>query len=98
MTPILSMKRSGADMNIQRLFMKDEVPTGSFKARGAAVGVSKANELGVTELAMQTNGNAGAAWALYAARAGLKSTVVMPVDAPKITRNETAIFPDLIYI
>lgn len=93
MTPLLPMKRSGADMDIQRLFMKDEgiVPTGSFKARGAAVGVSKAKELGVTELAMPTNGNAGAAWALYAARAGLKSTVVMPVDAPKITRNETAI-------
>ncbi|ALC82695.1 MULTISPECIES: threonine synthase [Bacillus] len=100
MTPLLPMKRSEADMNIQRLFMKDEgiVPTGSFKARGAAVGVSKAKELGVTELAMPTNGNAGAAWALYAARAGLKSTVVMPVDAPKITRNETAISGSNLYL
>lgn len=100
MTPLLPMKRSGTDMNIQRLFMKDEgiVPTGSFKARGAAVGVSKAKELGVTELAMPTNGNAGAAWALYAARAGLKSKVVMPVDAPKITRNETAISGSNLYL
>jgi threonine synthase len=46
--------------------------------------------LGVKEFAMPTNGNAGAAWALYAARAGIRSTIVMPVDAPKITRNEVA--------
>src|SRR5699024_7684895 len=67
------------------------IPTGTFKARGAAVGVSKAKELGVEELAMPTNGNAGAAWSLYAARAGIKSTIIMPEDAPKITRNECAI-------
>ena len=60
--------------------MKDEglIPTGSFKARGAAVGVSRAAELGVERLAMPTNGNAGAAWAMYAARAGMAATVVMP--------------------
>ncbi|WP_407269760.1 threonine synthase [Radiobacillus sp. PE A8.2] len=93
MTPLLDMPSIGADMDIPNLFMKDEgiIPTGSFKARGAAVGVSKAKELGVKELAMPTNGNAGAAWGLYSARAGLKSTIVMPVDAPKITRNEVAV-------
>ncbi|KGP74429.1 threonine synthase [Pontibacillus yanchengensis] len=93
MTPLLTMHKSGIDMGIPQLMMKDEgiVPTGSFKARGAAVGVSKAKELGITELGMPTNGNAGAAWSLYAARAGISSTIVMPVDAPKITRNECAI-------
>jgi threonine synthase len=72
------------------LLMKDEglIPTGSFKARGSAVGVSKAKELGVEVLAMPTNGNAGAAWSLYAARAGIKSHIVMPKDAPMITRQE----------
>ena len=52
--------------------MKDEglIPTGTFKARGAAVGVSRARELGVRAVAMPTNGNAGAAWSVYAARAG----------------------------
>ncbi|MDL4814192.1 threonine synthase [Actinomadura sp. OS1-43] len=72
--------------------MKDEglLPSGSFKARGAAVGVSRAAELGVERFAMPTNGNAGAAWALYGARAGLTATVVMPVDAPEITRRECA--------
>ncbi|SKA98368.1 threonine synthase [Sporosarcina newyorkensis] len=93
MTPLLPMKQIGADMDISNLLMKDEgiIPTGTFKARGAAVGVSMAKELGIQELAMPTNGNAGASWALYAARGGINSTIVMPVDAPKITRNECAI-------
>jgi len=93
MTPLISMPTLGKDMSVENLFMKDEglIPTGTFKARGAAVGVSKAKELGVKELAMPTNGNAGAAWALYAARAGIDSTIVMPLDAPVITRNEVAL-------
>lgn len=73
--------------------MKDEglVPTGAFKARGAAVGVSRAAELGVRAVAMPTNGNAGAAWACYAARAGLGALIAMPVDAPEITRREVVV-------
>ncbi|MCP3032361.1 threonine synthase [Halobacillus sp. A1] len=90
LTPLLHMKNTGQDMNIPNLYMKDEglIPSGSFKSRGAAVGVSKAKELGVKELAMPTNGNAGAAWSLYCAQAGVTSTIVMPVDAPEITRKE----------
>lgn len=100
LTPLLPMPSIGADMQIPGLLMKDEglLPTGSFKARGAAVGISKAKELGVQELAMPTNGNAGAAWALYAARAKMKSTVIMPVDAPLITRNEVAISGSNLYL
>jgi len=92
MTPLLAMSSLGGDLGVPRLLMKDEglIPTGTFKARGAAVGVSRAAELGVTGVAMPTNGNAGAAWALYAARAGLSSLIVMPVDAPEITRAECA--------
>jgi threonine synthase len=90
MTPLLPLPRYGAAVGLPRLLMKDEslVPTGSFKARGAAVGVSRARELGVKAVAMPTNGNAGAAWSVYAARAGMESLVVMPVDAPEITRRE----------
>ncbi|MGH9171588.1 MAG: threonine synthase [Acidimicrobiales bacterium] len=93
MTPLLPAPRLGAEVGLNDLWIKDEglLPTGSFKARGAAVGVARARELGVTELAMPTNGNAGAAWALYAARAGLRSHVIMPVDAPLITRAECAV-------
>src|SRR5699024_6585232 len=65
---------------------------------GAAVGVSKAKEVGVKELAMPTNGNAGAAWGLYAARAGMESTIVMPDDAPKITRSEVALSGANLYL
>jgi threonine synthase len=90
LTPLLPAPRLGAELGIDRLLIKDEglLPTASFKARGAAVGVARARELGVRALAMPTNGNAGAAWATYAARAGLRMAVVMPVSAPSITRAE----------
>jgi threonine synthase len=92
MTPLLPLPRLGELLGVPRLLVKDEgtMPTGSFKARGAAVGVSRAAELGVRVLALPTNGNAGGAWAAYAARAGLAATVVMPLDAPPITRAECA--------
>lgn len=90
MTPLLQMPAYGRRAGLSRLLMKDEglIPTGTFKARGAAVGVSRAYELGVRGVAMPTNGNAGAAWALYAARAGLASLIAMPGDAPPITVAE----------
>ena len=90
MTPLLAMPRLGRALGVPGLLMKDEglIPTGTFKARGAAVGVSRAAELGVTGVAMPTNGNAGAAWAAYAARAGMRALVAMPADAPAITRAE----------
>lgn len=93
MIPLLNMDRIGSELGIQHLLMKDEglIPTGSFKARGAAVGISKAKELGVKTFAMPTNGNAGAAWSLYAARAGIEPFIIMPLDAPLIIRKETAI-------
>lgn len=91
-TPMIHLKKTGKDMDIPNLYMKDEgmIPSGTFKSRGAAVGVSKAKEVGVKELAMPTNGNAGAAWSLYCAQADIISTVVMPVNAPEITRKECA--------
>jgi threonine synthase len=100
MTPLLHLPKLGYEYGLSHLYMKDEglIPSGSFKARGAAVGVSKAKELGVQELAMPTNGNAGAAWALYAARAGIKSTIVMPKDAPSITRSEVALAGANLYL
>jgi threonine synthase len=100
MTPLLDLPRHGARLGVPQLRMKDEglVPTGSFKARGAAVGVSRAAELGVTGIAMPTNGNAGAAWAAYAARAGMRALVAMPVDAPVITRRECVVAGAELYL
>jgi threonine synthase len=100
MTPLLPMSRLGKELGLSALLMKDEspLPTGTFKARGAAVGVSRAAELGATAVAMPTNGNAGAAWAAYAARASLPCLIAMPLDAPEITRAECAAAGSEIYL
>jgi threonine synthase len=89
-TPLLRLAGAGRSLGIDRLYLKDEgaIATGSFKARGAAVAVSKARELGVETLILPTNGNAGAAAALYGARAGIRAKIIMPESAPLITRLE----------
>jgi threonine synthase len=100
MTPLIPLATYGAKIGVPGLLMKDEgvIPTGTFKARGAAVGVSRAAELGVRGVAMPTNGNAGAAWAAYAARAGLASLIAMPLDAPAITRAECVVAGAELYL
>ena len=87
MTPLFPLPRLGAEIGLPDLWLKDEGlnPTASFKARGAATGVSRARELGIQALAMPTNGNAGGAWASYGARAGMSVTLVMPTDAPAMS-------------
>jgi len=91
-TPLIPAVRYGATIGVPRLVVKDEgpLPTGSFKARGAAVGVSRALELGVRHVAMPSNGNAAAAWATYATRAGIRVTVAMPAAAPTITATNAS--------
>ncbi len=93
MTPMVPLQRLGAQLGMPCLYMKDDgiIPTGTFKARGAAVGVSRARELGIEILAMPTNGNAGGAWASYCARAEIRSVIVMPKDAPAINKKEVAV-------
>ncbi|MFD1706019.1 threonine synthase [Siminovitchia sediminis] len=100
MTPLLRMKKLGTDMALSQLYMKDEglVPTGTFKARGAAVGVSKAKELGVKGLVMPTNGNAGAAWTLYSSRADIQAVIIMPKSAPAMIRSEVALANSQLYL
>ena len=90
MTPLLPMPAMGRALGVPNLLMKDEslIPTGTFKARGAAVGISRAAELGVTAIALPTNGSAGAAWSAYAARAGMRSLIVMPAAAPGLARAQ----------
>lgn len=86
MTPLLKASRLASEgINTEvRLLVKDEGqnPTGSFKARGMAAAVARAVELGVGGLAVPTAGNAGAAMAAYAARAGVPAYVVVPEDTP----------------
>lgn len=90
MTPLVPLPRLQSDPGA--LIVKDEarLPTGSFKARGLCVAVSMAKELGVTRIALPTNGNAGAAAAAYASRAGMECYVFCPDDTPTINVREIA--------
>jgi len=83
-TPLLHARRLGARLGMARLYIKDESlnPTQSFKARGMAVAVSMAKELGARKLAVPSAGNAAGALAAYAARAGLEAHIFMPRDTP----------------
>lgn len=83
-TPLLPSNVIGAELGYPNLFFKDETvnPTGSFKARGLAMAVSRAKELGVEKLIIPTAGNAGSAVAAYSARAGIQSLIIMPEDVP----------------
>ena len=91
-TPLLESSRLGRALGIGRLLVKAESlnPTGSFKARGMTVAVSRAIELGATSFVMPSAGNAGGALAAYASAAGLRATVVMPSDAPAVNQIEVA--------
>lgn len=90
MTPLIGLPSLQAGQG--RLIVKDEgrLPTGSFKARGLCMAVSMAKELGVRKLAMPTNGNAGAAMAAYASRAGMETYIFCPEDTPEINVREIA--------
>ena len=85
MTPLLKAERLGSRIGMRNLYIKDESlnPTGSFKARGMAVAVAMAKELGARKLAAPSAGNAAGALAAYAARAGLEAFIFMPRDTPK---------------
>jgi len=99
-TPLYEVPVLGDKLGLHRLSVKDEglLPTGSFKARGAAVGVTRAGELGVTTLALPTAGNAGAAWAAYGARAGIGVVVCMPATTPDVIQRETASYGARVYL
>lgn len=98
-TPIISLDRTADRLGAASILVKDEgrLPTGSFKARGLALALSMAKELGVTKIAMPTNGNAGAAAAAYAARAGIEAVIFCPEETPEINVREIAAFGARVY-
>lgn len=92
-TPLIRMSHTEEKLGLSgELIVKDEgrLPTGSFKARGLALAVSMAKELGIDHLAMPTNGNAGAAMAAYATAAGIRTTIFCPDDTPQVNVDEIA--------
>jgi threonine synthase len=92
-TPLVAMPKLAKSVGATDILIKDEgrLPTGSFKARGLVMAVSMAKALGVRHMAMPTNGNAGAALAAYASRAGIKTTVFCPEDTPEVNVSEIAL-------
>ena len=92
MTPLLPANNLQHEWGSGEILIKDEgrLPTGSFKARGLALAVAMAKELGVKRMAIPTNGNAGAALAAYCSRAGIETFVFCPDDTPKANVDEIA--------
>ncbi|MCZ6818380.1 MAG: threonine synthase [Calditrichaeota bacterium] len=90
LTPLIRVDKVAAKIGLSDVWVKDEgqIPTGSFKARGLAMAVSKALELGVRELAIPTAGNAGGALAAYGVKAGMTCHIFMPKDVPQINYME----------
>jgi threonine synthase len=99
MTPLIRAPQLEARLGGGEILVKDEgrLPTGSFKARVIALAVSMAKALGITHMAMPTNGNAGAALAAYATRAGIKTTVFCPEDTPEVNVSEIALQGGAVY-
>ncbi len=91
-TPLIPLPSLGRKLGLSRLYAKDEgqMPTGSFKARGLSVAVSRARELGIESVALPSAGNAGGAAAAYGARAGIAVTLFMPRDTPEANVKEAA--------
>jgi threonine synthase len=89
-TPLTQVKKLSEEIKLSKLYVKDEgiIPTGSFKARGLSMAISKAKELGITRVALPSAGNAAGAMAAYGARAGMEVFVFMPKDAPKVNMVE----------
>lgn len=84
MTPLIKAEGLGKSLDMTELYIKDESlnPTGSFKARGMALAISMARELGVKKVAVPSAGNAAGALAAYAAKAGIEAFIFMPRDTP----------------
>jgi threonine synthase len=93
-TPLLPVVNLEGQTEGNQVYVKVEAgnPTGSFKARGISMAVSKAKELGVATIAIPTAGNAGGALAAYASRAGIKAVVYMPKLTPKLFKDECRLY------
>ena len=92
-TPLLELPRLAAHLGIGELWAKDEGqnPTGSFKARGLGMAITRARTLGARGFVIPSAGNAGGAAAVYAARCGLPCVVIVPRGTPSAAVAEAQI-------
>ncbi|MEM3696026.1 MAG: threonine synthase [Candidatus Bathyarchaeia archaeon] len=97
-TPILRFHRGSKA--VSKVFLKDDgrLPTGTFKARGMAVAVSRLKELKVKRVALPSAGNAAAALAAYGAKARMEVYVFMPKDAPECNIKECVSMGAKVYL
>ena len=93
-TPLIHTRRLGERIGVQHLYIKEEGvnPTGSFKARGLCLAVSKGVELGIRSMAIPSAGNAGGALAAYAAKAGIEAHIFVPQETPVVNKEEITYF------
>jgi threonine synthase len=91
-TPLFPLPRLAAHFGLRHLWGKDEGqnPTGSFKARGLGMAITKARTLGARGFIIPSAGNAGGAAAVYAARCGLPCAVIVPRGTPPAAVAEAA--------
>src|SRR4029450_11117632 len=89
-TPLIRLPKLSKKLGGGEIIVKDEgrLPTGSFKARGLVMAVSMGKALGIKNMAVPTNGNAGAALAAYATACGIKTTIFCPADTPEVNVSE----------
>ncbi len=90
MSPVIECPELARRMGVRSLWVKDEsqLPTCSFKCRGMSLATSMGRFFGRTRIAMASNGNAGGAMGMYAARAGIESVCFMPNDTPIVNQTE----------
>lgn len=93
-TPLIPLYRMARELGVRELHLKEEGgnPTGTFKARGASVGISMAKKLGICNLTLPTSGNAGTAWAAYSARAGMRLHLAVPRSTSEETLKEFELY------
>ena len=92
-TPLLPLPRLAADLGLRHVWGKDEGtnPTGSFKARGLGMAITRARTLGARGFIIPSAGNAGGAAAVYAAHCGLPCAVIVPRGTPPAAIAEAAL-------
>lgn len=93
-TPLIPVENLARVVGSETLLIKDESlnPTGSFKARGLSMAISRAYELGIKRCVIPTAGNAGGAMAAYCAKAGIEAHVFMPTHTPEVFKKECQYF------
>ena len=93
-TPVSQLNKLSMHLGIHEIWLKDDAknPTGSFKARGLSMGVSKAKELGIKKMVIPTAGNAGGALSAYCAKAEIEATVIMPRHTAETLKEECRMY------